>query len=612
MNGCLGRLLTVDLGTGRIGEEAIAENDRRDFVGGASLAARLLYRRLTPTLDPLGPDNPLLFLTGPLTGTAGPAVGRFVVCAKSPATHLWAESNCGGFVGPEIRFTGYDGILFSGRASSPVYLWLNDGKAELRDASRLWGKDAYETQSLIKREAADSLARVACIGVAGERMIPFALILGDHGRVAGRTGMGAVMGSKNLKAVAVRGSSPVPIARAEFQAIRSRANVELRNDNVTKMARETGSAGAAEYFDLLGEMPVRYFSRSGFEGVGQVSGAAMAESILTGVSTCHACVIACGRKVTLGDGPEGKGPEYETIVGFGPNIEVDDLAAITHLGQLCDSLGLDVPSMSNTIGLAYALYERGLLTNADTGGIALKWGDPKAAETLIDLTVKGEGIGEWLRRGARGLAKHFGAEEMAVQVNGLEVAYHDPRGATGMGLVYATSPRGACHNQSDYFIVEIGGAMEEIGVTMLDRASSEGKALSVSRHQWWRTLNNSLVMCVFANVPFAAARELVNAATVFDYSAEEFLRCGERGWALKRAMNNRMGLTAANDTLPKALLTPLSEGGAAGVIPDMPTMLREYYAAQGWDAATGRPTKDTLSRLALGEAARDLWGGTTP
>jgi aldehyde:ferredoxin oxidoreductase len=612
MNGYLGRILTVDLSTGHIADQLLDGNLLRNFVGGASLAARLLYDHLTPALDPLGPDNPLLFMTGPLTGSSGPAVGRYIVCAKSPATGLWAESNCGGFVGPEIRFAGYDGILFTGRATSPVYLWLKDGRAELRDASHLWGADTYETQSRIKQETADPLTRVACIGVAGERLIPFALILGDHGRVAGRTGMGAVMGAKNLKAVAVRGSASLPVAHPDFKMLRSRANVELRNDTVTKVMRETGSSGAAEYFNVLGEMPVRYYSRSGFDNISQVSGAGMAETILSGVSTCHACVIACGRKVVIPQGPyqraESKGPEYETIVGFGPNLEIDDLAVITHLGQLCDSYGLDTISMSNIVGLAFMMYDQGVITSADTCGLELKWGDARAAESLIRQTVQREGLGEWLAKGSRELARHFGVEDMAVQVNGLEVAYHDPRGATGMGLVYATSPRGACHNQSDYFLVEIGGSISEIGIEMIDRASSEGKAQSVARHQWWRTLNNSLVMCVFANVPFSTAHHLVNAATGFDYSPEEFLQCGERGWALKRAINNRLGLTAADDKLPKALLTPYAEGGAAGVVPDMAIMLAEYYEVQGWDPATGRPTRPTLERLGLLGLAADLWG----
>ena len=613
MNGYLGKLLTVDLTTGRIGAEAIPDSYLREFVGGASLAARLLYRQLLPTLDPLSPNNPLLFMTGPLTGTSGPAVGRYVVCAKSPATGLWAESNCGGFVGPEIRYAGYDGILFTGKASSPVYLWLHNGQAELRDAAHLWGQaDTYETQTVIKKEVNDSLARVAGIGLAGERLIPYALILGDHGRVAGRTGMGAVMGSKNLKAVAVRGSGSWPLADPTFKDKRSRANVELRNDTVTQVLREMGSGNAGEYFNYLGEMPVRYFSRSFFEQMDKVSGAAMTETILTGKSTCQACVIACGRKVTIKDGPyaggEGKGPEYETIVGFGPNLENADLAAITHLGQLCDSYGLDTISMSNVIGLAFLLFDQGVITTTDTGGLVLKWGDMQVVETLIELTLRGEGLGEWLRLGARGFGRRFHAEEQAVQVNGLEVAYHDPRAATGMGLVYATSPRGACHNQSDFFIVEIGGAIPEIGVEMAGWSVNAGKAQYVARHQWWRTLNNSLVMCVFANVPVMTALALVNAATGFDYSLEEFLQCGERGWALKRAINNRLGVTAANDKLPKALLTPYNEGNAAGVAPDMATMLSEYYEVQGWDPISGRPTRETLRRLALGAIERDVWG----
>ncbi len=612
MNGYAGRLLTVDLTTGRIGNMPLDPELCRDFVGGASLAARLLYPRLTPDLDPLGPDNPLLFLTGPLTGSSGPAVGRYVVCAKSPLTGLWAESNCGGFVGPEIRFAGYDGVLFTGRASSPVYLWLTHDQVELRDASPLWGQaDTYETQTKIKAEVGAPQARVACIGLAGERMIPYALILGDHGRVAGRAGMGAVMGSKNLKALAVLGSVHTTGAGPNFESVRHRANAELRHDNMSNVFRQTGSAGGAEYFNVLGEMPVRYFSRSGFDEVSKVSGAGMAETILSGVSTCHACVIACGRKVIIPDGPyaraESKGPEYETIVGFGPNLEIDDLAAVTHLGQLCDSLGVDTISMSNIVGLAFMMYNTGAITSADTGGLELKWGDPAAGEALIRLAVNREGFGEYVAFGARALAKHFGVEEMAVQVNGLEVAYHDPRGVTGMGLVYATSPRGACHNQSDYFMVEIGGAQPEIGVEVLDRSGSDGKAEGVSRHQWWRTLNNALVLCIFANVSFSAMHELMNAATGFDYTAEEFLLCGERGWALKRAINNRLGLTAANDKLPKALLTPYAEGGAVGVVPDMKTMLREYYAAQGWDAATGKPQRETLERLGMSAVAGDLW-----
>jgi aldehyde:ferredoxin oxidoreductase len=262
-----GRLLRVDLSSQRIREEEIPSGWVEDFIGGSALAARMLWEGLHPKVDPLGPENPLLFLTGPLTGTAGPAVGRFTVCARSPATGLWGESNCGGFWGPELRFAGYDALWIEGRAPEPVYLWIHDGRVEIRPAAHLWGRDPYAVQAAIRQEVGDPLARVAAIGVAGENQVPFALILCDHGRVAGRTGMGAVMGSKNLKAIAVRGNQPLPLARQEeFGALRSQANRALREDNLTRVFRETGTAGAAEYFELLGSMPKRYYGQGAWEG----------------------------------------------------------------------------------------------------------------------------------------------------------------------------------------------------------------------------------------------------------------------------------------------------------------------------------------------------------
>jgi aldehyde:ferredoxin oxidoreductase len=332
----------------------------------------------------------------------------------------------------------------------------------------------------------------------------------------------------------------------------------------------------------------------------------MNETLLTGVSTCQACVIACGRKVTLPGEAEGKGPEYETIVGFGPQLLIDDLAAITRLGRWCDAYGLDTISMSNVIGLAYLLYAEGRLTRADAGG-ALEWGDAVAAERLIHLTARREGLGDLLAQGARALGRHFGAEEMAVQVNNLEVAYHDPRGSSGMALVYATSPRGACHNQSDYYMVDvIRDVREQIGTAVHDRHAGAEKAASVAAHQDWRTLHNALVQCLFANVPPETTLNLVNAATGFDYALAELRVVGERAWNLKRAINHRLGLTRANDTLPKALLKPYTDGGAAGFAPDFPAMLSAYYAARGWDEATGQPTRGTLERLDLASVAGDL------
>ncbi|HZY44949.1 MAG TPA: aldehyde ferredoxin oxidoreductase N-terminal domain-containing protein, partial [Anaerolineae bacterium] len=448
------KLLKIDLTTQQITTQSIDPRWAEDFIGGSGLAARILWDSLTPSIDPLGPDNPLLFMNGPLTGLAGPSVGRFVVSSRSPATSLWAESNCGGYWGPELAFAGYDGVLITGRANQPTYIWINDDHVELRDALLLWGRtDTYETQTAIRTELHESLARIMCIGAAGERLIPYANILGDHGRVAGRTGLGAVMGSKNLKAVAVRGHHKLYIARPDqFQPLRAAANRELKEDNITLGLRAGGSGAAAELFQLYGEMPMGYFTRGSFIGQENISGNVMNDTILSGVTTCHACVIACGRVVAIPEGPyarsDSKGPEYETMVGFGANLLSDDLSATAHLGQKCDRYGLDTISASNTIGLAYLLYERELIKPADIGGLELNWGDPRPADFLIEMIVNQHGLGAIMSRGAKALAKHFGVEELAVQVNNLEVAYHDPRAMASMMLTYATSPRGACHNQS--------------------------------------------------------------------------------------------------------------------------------------------------------------------
>jgi len=593
-------ILTVNLSTHELGIFVVPAEWERDYLGGASLAARLLYETITPDLDPVSPAAPLLILNGPLTGTAGPAVGRFVVCGKSPATGLWAESNCGGFWGPELRAAGYDGAWITGRSEQPVFLSITETGVELRDARHLWGQDTYQVQESIKAELAQPGARILGVGPAGEAGIPFALILCDHGRVAGRTGMGAVMGAKNLKAVAVHGAGKAPVADlAAYGPVRAEANRTLKADPMTRVLRDLGSGGAGDYFDYLGEMPKKYFSAGYLEGADQVSGAAMTETILAGVTACHACVIACGRVVRLEDGEKRKGPEYETLVGFGPNLGITDPRVPTRLGELCDRYGMDSISTSGIIGLAFRLYEMGVITTADTGGVELAWGDAGAAEKLVHLIARREGVGALMAGGSRAFGRHFGAEDEAVQVNGLEVAYHDPRGASGMAIVYATSPRGACHNQSDYYLVDIGQAETDINIQFFHRQGGAEKAANVARHQDWRTVNNALVLCVFANVAPETMLALVNAACGYNLSMDELIRCGERAWNLKRAINNRLGVTRANDCLPKAFFRPYEDGGAAGFVPDFEPMMDAYYAARGWDAVTGRPTHEKLGELSL-------------
>jgi aldehyde:ferredoxin oxidoreductase len=603
-------ILKIDLSSGEIERLVVPPAWEQDFLGGASLAARLLYQRLTPELEPLSPQAPLLFLNGPLSGTSGPAVGRFVVCGRSPATGLWGESNCGGFWGPELRMAGFDGLWVEGRAEAPVYIWIRDGQVEIRPAAHLWGRDTYQTQETIEAELGAGKVRVASIGMAGEARIPFALILCDHGRVAGRTGMGAVMGSKNLKAVAVQGHEKVPVADlARYTPARSEANRALRSDSMTQVMRELGTAGAAEYFDYLGEMPKRYYHQGTYHEDMRVSGAALKETILAGVSACHACVIACGRVVRLEDGEKRKGPEYETLVGFGPNLMLNDPVLATRLGELCDRYGMDTISMSNTIGLAFQLYEMGRISSQDTGGLELVWGNAAAVETLVHMTALRQGFGEYLAGGARLLGRHFGAEDEAVQVNGLEAAYHDPRGASGMALVYATSPRGACHNQSDYFFVDLGQVESSLGMEFHDRHGGAEKAANVAIHQNWRTVFNALVLCIFSNVPPETVVGLINAACGYHWTIKDMLSAGERGWNLKRAINHRLGLTRSNDRLPKTLSQPyldcLPREGC--FIPEFEAMLEAYYAARGWDPVTGYPTRIKLEALGLDFVIKDLY-----
>lgn len=595
-------ILKLNLTTGEIDRYVIPPEWERDYLGGASLAARLLFEDLTPDLDPLSAPAPLLFLNGPLSGTAGPAVGRFVVCGRSPATRIWGESNCGGFWGPELRMAGYDGLWITGRAAEPVYIWIEDDRVEIRPAGSIWGLDTYAAQEAVITEVGASKPRVAVIGPAGEALIPFALILTDHGRAAGRTGMGALMGSKNLKAIAVKGHGNVPVAdESSYSSLRSEANRALRQDAMTTVLRDLGTASAADYFDYLGEMPKRYFQTGVFEGAAKVSGASVAESILAGVSACHACVIACGRVVRLEDGEKRKGPEYETLVGFGPNLWLSDPVLATRLGELCDRYGMDTISLSNTIGLAFALYEKGILNQEDTGGLALEWGDPRPVEQLVHWAARRQGFGAYIAEGALALGRRYGVEEEAIQVKGLEVAYHDPRGASGMALVYATSPRGACHNQSDYFLADIGQIESSLGLEYFSPQAGPEKASNVARHQDWRTLFNSLVLCYFSNISPEMVLGLVNTACGLDWTLEDLLRCGERGWNLKRVINNRLGITRADDRLPEPLLRPYLSalGEVDGFVPELEAMLAAYYLARDWDPKTGRPTRSKLEQLGL-------------
>jgi aldehyde:ferredoxin oxidoreductase len=596
------RLLNIDLLSGENWLEEVSAETYRKYIGGASLAAQLLYPDLDTTLDPLSAEALLLFVTGPLTGTLGPSVGRNVVSAKSPATGLWGESNIGGHFGAKLRYAGIDGLRFVGRSAKPTTVVIDDGVVQFRSAEHLWGSaDTYQTQTAIREEINLPGLSIACIGVGGENQIPFAVILCDHGRVAGRTGMGAVMGSKNLKAIAVRGTKPITLADPEgFNALRRQANIELKDENTARVLRQFGTMGSTEYFDHVGALTTKYYTKGSFLEVDRISGTTVSETILTGVTTCNGCVVACGRVVRLEGGVDRKGVEYETSIGFGPNLGISDMESITIMGDLCDRYGIDTISTSNIIGFVFLLYQEGIIPQEEMGTLTPEWGNAEAAQALIHQIVKRDRIGSLLVNGAKAVAEHYGVPEMAAQVNGLEMAYHDPRGLSGMALVYATSPRGACHNQSDYYFVDAWSRTEEqLGITYFRRQDGAEKAPNVAKHQDWRTVCNSLVHCILPSVSVDSIVNLLNMATGWEYQSEELMLAGERGWNLKRLINLRLGWKRENERLPGIMMKPLETGAGRNYIPPFEEMLRAYYDARQWDFESGHPTPDKLEELRI-------------
>jgi len=610
MNGYLGKLLIVDLTSGEIRDEPLNTEYAQKFIGGSGLACRYLYDLIDADTDPLGPENPLVFMTGPLVGTRAPSCGRYVICARSPQTRIWGESNIGGFLGPELRFAGYDGIIIRGQAPKPVYLFIQDGQAELRSASHLWRQDSYQTQEAIKEELKDRRVRVACIGEAGENLVKYAAVMADAGRAAGRTGMGAVMGAKRLKAVACRGRKPVPLANREtFHQIARAALLEVKDDVSTQIFRQTGTAGTADYLALLGNMPNRYFTQGSFPQAEKISGGAMAETILVGVSGCFGCAAQCGRRVEVKRYglAETDGPEYETIASLGSLLLISDLEAVSYLDYLCDAYGLDTISTGVTIALVHYLYQEGIIDERETGGLKLRWGDPDPVIQLVKMIAQRERLGDLLAEGALAVAKEYGVEDWAAQVQGLEVPMHDPRAGAGVALSYLTSPRGACHNKSDMYWVDVGRIIEEIGVVAMDRFQEEGKAEVVARHQNWRSVCDALITCILMNVPVQGLVDMLNAATSWDVDLEEMLTIGERIFNLKRALNIKLGWRPEGERLPSFLLQPLEEGGTGGYVPDVERLLLDYYRVRGWDRETGKPSAEHLRRLGLEDIARDLW-----
>jgi aldehyde:ferredoxin oxidoreductase len=599
MNGYLGRILHVDLSQERLWDEGVNEDYARKFVGGSGLAARYLYDLLDASIDPLGPENPLFFLTGPLVGTSMTSAGRYSVCARSPLTGIWGEANSGGSFGPELRFAGYDGVLVTGRAEQPVWLSIVGGQAALHPAARLWSSDIYTTQSKLRMALGDQKARIACIGLAGENMVKFAGIANDRGRFAARTGLGAVMGSKNLKAIAVRGNSNVPLyAPQEYKAITKKILDWNKEEFQAQTFRLFGTASYVNLSHMLGDMPIRYFQLGEYPPADNLSGVDLAEKHLIRNASCYKCVIACGRETQsdLYNDSKVDGPEYETLGALGSLLMIFDLDTVIHAGHLCNHYGMDVISLGVTIGLACELFERGLLTCKDTGGLEIRYGDANMLFRLIELTARRQGFGTVLAEGNAALADRAGAPELSATVNRLEVPMHEPRAYVGTAVTYALSPRGACHMQGDMYTLDLGqSGSEDIGLVTGDRHDNTvEKGRTAARLQAWRNLYNSLILCQFENPGVHPLVDLVNAATGWGLQADDLMRLGKNIVNVKRLINIKLGLTKADDRLPDLFLKPLKEGGSAGITPDMPTLLAGAYAEFGWDTQTGLPPDNFL------------------
>ncbi len=583
------RILRVFLNTLTSKVEDIPSDFISQFLGGRGLGVKLLYDELDPHVDPLSPDNLLVFAVGPLTATSVPTAGRFVVITKSPLTGTMFDSHCGGYFGAQLRKAGYLAVVVHGRASSPVYLWINDDTVEFGDAGDLWGIDTAETTDRLL-ERTDAKAQVACIGPAGENMVKLSSIINDKHRAAGRGGVGAVMGSKLLKAVVVKGSQQPAVADSDgLASAAKRSRLLIKKNAITNKALPVyGTAVLVNLINEFGMLPTHNFQEGMFNDAEGVSGEKLLERFLVKRYNCYGCPIGCGR-ITRVNNTEIGGPEYETIWAIGPQCGINDLEMITLANHKCNLYGLDTISVGSTIGCAMELTDRGLLDSQ------LRFGDTSGILDLIDEIARREGLGAELGEGSRILAQKYGAPELAMHVKGLEIPAYDPRGAQGHALGYATSNRGGCHLRSYMIGPEVMGTP-----VRLDRDRVEGKADLVILYQNLSAAMDSLVVCRFTNFAWAVDdyAAMISATLGLSITGEEFLRIGERIWTLERLFNIRAGLSAADDRLPPRFSSPLPEGGSRNRVVHLDVLLPEYYRLRHWDEQ-GVPTPELLSSLGI-------------
>jgi len=609
--GYMGKILRVNLSDGTLKEEKTDMEIAKKFLGGKGYAVRILYdylkeykkKGISPRdVNPFGEENVLVFATGPATGISGfPCSGRYHVMAlRSPLTGSIASANSGGRWGPFLKFAGYDAVVIEGKAEKPVYLDVTGGSAEIRDAKDLWGKNVFETERILK-DRVGVRCSVACIGPAGENLVLFACIMNDEHRAAGRTGVGAIMGSKNLKAIVVGGDErPQPEKPDEFEEASKEALEKLKSNPVTgEGLRKYGTAILVNIINNAGILPYKNWQTGVNERADEISGETLAERYLIKNKSCWGCQIGCGRVTAVKEGCfqilYSEGPEYESIWALGNSCGVMDLGAIIKANHLCDELGMDTISMGSTIACAMELREKGLIPDEALEGLDLRFGNAAAMVEAVWRTAYKAGFGRYLALGSKRLAEIFGAPELSMSVKGLELPAYDPRGAKGIGLTYATANRGGCHVTGYTISPEILGIPEKI-----DPLTPEGKAKWVKAFQDFTCVVNSSVNCLFTTFALGAEdyAKLLSAVTGWDLDANEIMTIGERIYNLERVIINEYGFDGKDDALPKRLLQePMPEGPAKGQVVELDRMKEEYYRLRGW--MNGVPTEEKLKELGI-------------
>jgi aldehyde:ferredoxin oxidoreductase len=614
MYGWHGRILRVNLTNGDIREETFSEEVARKYFGARGLAIKVLLEGMDPQVDPLSPENLLIMATGPLTSTPAPTGNRYLAIAKAPLTGALAYSNSGGSFPTFLKRSGYDLFVFDGRAGKPVYLYVDERKAELRDAAHLWGKDTHQTEDLIRAETSDD-TYVACIGPAGERLALIAAIINDKHRAAARSGIGAVMGSKNLKAVAVRGDlRPALYDEKALKKVVLEANRQLGADiKAGSSMRIYGTSYVPDVTNEVGVFPTFNFQYGQFEGTPRINGPFLRENFLIRHTGCYACPLACAR-LTKVDGEiwgeayagEGEGPEYETIGSLGSACGVDNMAAITKANYLCNELGLDTISAGVTIACAMEMYSKGILSEEQIGR-PLPFGDADGMIALIKAAAYREGFGDEIAEGSWRLANKYGHPELSITAKKQEFPSYDPRGLKGMGLLYATSNKGASHMAGDTAYTELFGVGKKI-----DGLLYEGKPALVKHFQDVFTLMDSAGVCVFVSVRYTLdvlngympdrLVQMINHATGSDFTPESLMETAERVYTLERLFLTKAGISRKDDTLAERMAEPMPAGPLQGETFELGRLLDDYYAERGWDE-NGIPTRERLDKLGVAHHA---------